>query len=1316
MPSTAYMNRFGPGIHWDPREPMPRQIRDLLAGRQRVQVQDGQAPQIFPYIATPPPKDINGFLPPLQASFKARVVHDTAKVTVTHLFANNTSYEIPRASYSFPLPQGCTVTDFVCRVGPDKILKSKVKPKKEASETFIRETQRHRPAALLEKEESEIFTIVLGVIPANCRLKAEISFITLLTYRFENNLGLTTLTLPLYMAPQVNTTLTATESMNPRGLEIDIDVLAPEDIISVSSTTHSVDVQIGIGGRTCQTWEDFVGTGEAENRKGAHISLKNSESRLDRDFVLEIRTRPDMSLEAPHACVEIHPEFDRHRAVMLTIPPAFMLGKEPGVENVRTNDDDGGEIIFVADRSGSMSDKIKPLKSAMNFFLKGISTERQFNIWCFGTRYESIWDKSRPYSQRNLNEALDYVASSFDSNMGGTELLPALKSVVAAKGQLHSQTMDIITLTDGAVWDLNETLEYVEQVRKISEGRIRFFCLGIGAAVSHTLVEGIAKRGGGYAEVIPIADIGGWEPCVVKVLNAAQKRHIEVMDIEIKGQREWETYRDRRRAAESTNYLVHSQKMMRSPARVFELSPFLRNRIFILFEFLEPDFPLIEIHLTVTKSGTKKPTVVRVPIKILKLKDTTLHKLAARAFLGDLEQKQSHIHQSLDSSHREGSQEKLVAQEGERLGCKWSLISDWTSFVAVEEPFTLNQTNRDSFIDEVVDEIITNTRNDDFDLLLQPRGTQNRNIARIKEGGGLQEFSDEGDTDTEDTASESCADATEYTHNRFDRDDDHDGANGSLGIGPGYGPSGGSGDASGPSNSQGGSQTQGLSNHQNPDRQHASQYPYGQSATSLASLSISSLAEANQSTPSETPLNNAATVGLPTPYLYSSSPPYSRQPGLSPPSSKSRQHFKLSSFISGWERKGSKGKPQGHQGGSDEDSARKGNYNSWAGLRYTAPTPPPASGPLPAPINPPSTDKYVSELGGSNSEPTLDEIGTGVGTGYYSMYDAAHSAAPPMSPNSTMRSTSSPSAASRMSSSYSYGFSNPRFGKSDIKSPQSNIPASSSISGTISLLPLTSTEKEEREFITQILSYQGFDGSFVITDSYFSRKIGPYFSVAVEKLRKDITGKLTSGETYLAPKIALTACLIALLETEYMSQQSLWKLMVKKARKFLKAYKRLDVNLIINDAKLAMRNTKAQHESVSITYHRKEERANLFNGPRIAPECPPTTEFGQYELPSASITVGEQTSTSTYVSGPSSASTYVEYHPPPIKGKEDVIVPDAHKRSEGPIHQPKPKSRLAALKDKFRPPQASSWRRNKPSESKQSLQVPSYQGKFTELV
>lgn len=73
---------------------------------------------------------------------------------------------------------------------------------------------------------------------------------------------------------------------------------------------------------------------------------------------------------------------------MLTLPSDYLLTAESIAHN--------GEIIFVTDRSGSMSDKIENFRSALMFFINGIPTNRPFNIWCFGSDCESMWPQWRP--------------------------------------------------------------------------------------------------------------------------------------------------------------------------------------------------------------------------------------------------------------------------------------------------------------------------------------------------------------------------------------------------------------------------------------------------------------------------------------------------------------------------------------------------------------------------------------------------------------------------------------------------------------------------------------------------------------------------------------------------------------------------------------------------------------------------------------------------------------------------------------------------------------------------------------------------------
>ncbi|KAM5365039.1 hypothetical protein ACJZ2D_011175 [Fusarium nematophilum] len=576
-----------PGIRYDPREPPPPGLDSGYINAHFVHAgHGGREPDALPpwgsrshadssrqrnwgvggaaevgKHAQEPPKE--GLLSPLSTSVKAQVIQDTAKFTVTQVFGNK-SHDIQQAVYQFPLPLDATVTGFDCRIGPNKIVRGKVKAREDARREFDDARRWGRTGGLMEQQTAEIFTITLANIPSHTKIQAELSFMCLLKHRVEADHQVFTLTLPTFIAPRYGDAPPGIRisTQGSRFLSVGVDVLTVEDLLSVKSETHAIKYSMGAGPKPCQTWDAFISghDNDVASPRAATVELEDRLTSLDKDLVIAINTALSDNAEAPQACLETHPTLENHQALMLTLPPELMTATANS-----TND---GEIIFLADRSGSMDDKINSLKSAMLFFINGIPRGRRFNIWCFGSEHTSLWPQSRRLDEASRQEAMAYVRDEFASDMGGTEILPPLKEICNATGD--HRTMDVIVLTDGEVWSAPETIGFVRSRRVISKGAARFFSLGIGHAVSHELVEGIAKAGGGYAEVITSASSGGWEDRVVTVLKAATTSHIGRLSMRL----EWE---------EQDN-LGPPSNFKQSPVDVSNLSPFLRNRIFLLFD------------------------------------------------------------------------------------------------------------------------------------------------------------------------------------------------------------------------------------------------------------------------------------------------------------------------------------------------------------------------------------------------------------------------------------------------------------------------------------------------------------------------------------------------------------------------------------------------------------------------------------------------------------------------------------------------------------------------------------------------------------
>jgi hypothetical protein len=391
-----------------------------------------------------------------------------ARVAVSHRYVNRDETPI-EAVYVFPLDEGAAVCGFQALIDGTLVV-GEVHEREKAFATYDDAIADGHGAFLLDEERPDVFQASIGnLLPGK-------EVIVTLTYVVELAVsdGRVRFVVPTTVSPRYapdedkkGAGRPDAEALNPPvaftvpyGLNLSVRAFMPGPIAAIESPSHPVSLRM--------------------NGIEATITLAQRDVALDRDFVLTIEAE---GLDAPHILIER--QDDGTEAIGVAFAPRFETTSAPA------------EVIFVVDRSGSMAGQsIDEVRNALQLCLRSLTPDCRFNIVGFGSSHTMLFPKSRPYDQAALETASAHVAG-LDADLGGTEILPALKAVleIPPSEELPRQ---LVVLTDGEV----TTTDAVIALAASHSARARTFTFGIGAGASHHLVRGLARAGGGTAEFI----------------------------------------------------------------------------------------------------------------------------------------------------------------------------------------------------------------------------------------------------------------------------------------------------------------------------------------------------------------------------------------------------------------------------------------------------------------------------------------------------------------------------------------------------------------------------------------------------------------------------------------------------------------------------------------------------------------------------------------------------------------------------------------------------------------------------------------------
>ena len=403
-----------------------------------------------------------------------------ADVTVTQTYRNEGLRAI-EARYVFPGSTRAAVGGLTVRLG-DRIVTAKIREKHQARIDYDAASKAGKTVALLEQHLPNVFQMnVANILPGD-EVKVELRYTELMV----PNAGNYQFVFPTVVGPRYNS---AQSGAADSAWVSQPTLRNNEKLVEASSNPGfslkaTLDTPLGI--KEVRSTTHAIDVGRKDNDRHADVRLAaNAGSAADRDFVLDYRLAGEQ-IESGLMLYEGRGDGAENFFLAMIEPPKSV----PASALIRR------DYIFVVDISGSMHGfPLDTAKATLQRLIGGLRSSDTFNVLLFAGSNTMLSQRSLPATRGNIEKAM----TTIDGYEGGgsTELIPALKRVYAEpKDPDVSRT--VVVVTDGYVTVEREAFELVR--KNLSKANL--FAFGIGSSVNRHLIEGMARAGMGEPFVI----------------------------------------------------------------------------------------------------------------------------------------------------------------------------------------------------------------------------------------------------------------------------------------------------------------------------------------------------------------------------------------------------------------------------------------------------------------------------------------------------------------------------------------------------------------------------------------------------------------------------------------------------------------------------------------------------------------------------------------------------------------------------------------------------------------------------------------------
>ncbi len=434
---------------------------------------------------------MQGACPLKHTDVRAGISGFLARVTVTQIFANTATQNI-EAVYTFPLPQDAAVDDMSIQIG-DRTVRSVIKRREEARAIYEHAKNTGHVAALLDQERPNIFTqSVANILPGE-QVTVTISYVETLLYEA----GSYEFVFPMVVGPRYI-------PGQPIGYQgggwapdtnrvPDASRITPWVASKGTRAGHDISLELALdAGVAIQEVRSKTHDIDIDRKSAsrATVRLRDEATIPNKDFILKY----DVAGAEIADAILTTPSPGRSKGAggyftMILQPPA----------RLPESDIQPKELVFVLDTSGSMwGFPLEKAKQVISRALDELYPGDTFNLITFSGDTHIVFPEPVYPTAENIRKAKVVLATR--TGGGGTEMMKAIRAaLVPSDKQDHVRV--VCFLTDGYV---GNDMEIVGEVQKHPNARV--FAFGIGTAVNRFLLDKMAEAGRGAVEYVTLAD------------------------------------------------------------------------------------------------------------------------------------------------------------------------------------------------------------------------------------------------------------------------------------------------------------------------------------------------------------------------------------------------------------------------------------------------------------------------------------------------------------------------------------------------------------------------------------------------------------------------------------------------------------------------------------------------------------------------------------------------------------------------------------------------------------------------------------------